>query len=499
MKIIKTGHEARVALKRGVDIVADAVKVTLGPSGRNAIIGRPYMSPMIINDGVTIAREIQLEDEIERLGAEKVQEVSKATDDRAGDGTTTSTVILQAILNEGFKRLDDNNSLIKKNSDPMKIRAEIEVASEKVLSELKRTAKPIKTKEEIFKVANISVESEPIAEIIATIFDKVGKDGVVTVEEGDFEIEHSIVDGMEIESGYFSPHLATNDRLEAVIEKPIILVTNHRIERPEPLLPLFEKVQKSGITRMVIISDLIEKPMHQIFVLNKVRADNPFFVLAIKAPTFGKYEILEDYAALFNARFIDKEKGMKLEDVSLEDLGKADKIVANKDTTLVLGSKGKTKDRVAQLRTEMKTFKSEFDRKQMSKRIAKISGGVGLIKVGAVSDTEKEYLRLKIEDAVNATKAALEEGVVKGGGVALFEIAEKLPKSILTEALKAPYNQIQENAGGYLLVKDDVIDPVKVTINAVRNACSIAGLLITTEVAINDKNDDKHKEHSSEN
>jgi chaperonin GroEL len=490
MKIIKTGKEARTLLKRGIDVVADAVAKTLGPSGRNAIIGRKFQAPLTTNDGVSVAKAISLEDEVEELGAQIVKEVGTLTDNSVGDGTTTSIVLLQAIMSEGFSRLTDEGSLIKRIVDPIQIKREIDAACELIVSELKKSARPISTKEDIESVAFVSVENREIAKIIADLFDKIGKDGVIRVEEGAFEIESDVVQGMEIGVGYSSQYMSNNDKKELVLNNVKLLVTNIPLDTPTKFTPLMESMFNEKQRELIIISEDVTKPIQQAFVGTKLKGD--FIVHAIKPPFAVLSDRLEDVAVKFGAVFIDKDKGMKLEETNIGQLGVVKKLVATKDKTILFGGDGKVDIRIANLREEMNKTVSVFDKKKIEERIASLSGGIGIIRVGAQSDSEKEYWRLKVVDCVGATKAALDEGVVKGGGLALKEIAERLPVNILTESIKKPYQQIMENAGIDLVITDDIIDPVKVTRSALQNACSVAGTILTAEIAIADANDDEH-------
>lgn len=492
IKIIKSGKEARELLKRGIDKVADAVALTLGPSGRNAIIGRKFQSPLTTNDGVSVAKAIVLENEIEELGAQIVREVGTLTDNSVGDGTTTSIVLLQSIMNEGFSRLTDDGSLIKRIVDPIQIKREIDSACELIVTELKKMARPISTKEDIESVAFVSVENHSIAKIIADLFDKIGKDGVIRVEEGAFEIESDIVQGMEIGVGYTSQYMANNDKKELLLNNVKLLVTNIPITNAEQIMPLLSKMFEEKTKELVIISEDVTKQVQQSFVGTKLKGD--FIVHAIKPPFAVISERLEDVSIKFDAIYIDKDKGMKIEDVLPSQLGKIKKMVATKDKTILFGGEGKVDLRIEQLKEEQSKIVSPFDKKKIEERIAALSGGIGIIRVGAQSESEKEYWRLKVVDCVGATKAALEEGVVKGGGLALKEISEKLERNILTDCIVKPYQQIIKNAGLDLIITDDIIDPVKVTRTALQNACSIAGTILTAEVAIADKNEeDKDK------
>ena len=524
-------EELKKSLKRGVDAVADAVKVTLGPRGHNVILDRGFGSPTITNDGVSIAKEITLKNKFENMGAELVKEVASKTNDVAGDGTTTATVLMQALVSEGLRQTTMGQSA-------MAIRLGMEHASEDVVAALRDMAQTISKKDEIKQVATISAESEEIGAKIAETIDKVGKDGVVTVEESQsFGIETEFTEGMEFDRGYVSPYMITNaERMEAEYRDALILITDKKISSVQEILPLLEKLAQTGKKELVIVADDVEGEALATFVVNKLRGG--FSVLAVKAPGYGdrKKEILADIAVTTGGTVISEEVGLKLENAELSQLGKASRVVSTKDSTVIVGGKGKKSDiddRVKALRAQLKASDSKFDKEKLEERIAKLSGGVAVIKVGAATETEMKYLKLKIEDAVNATKAAIEEGIVPGGGVALVRAAEKVLASgkrkyensedgigyrIVMKALEAPLKQIAANAGkddgsvivdnvkrgkgnaGYDAAKDEmvadmisagIIDPVKVTRSGVQNAVSAAGILLTTEAAVAEDDDDK--------
>ncbi|MDO8492753.1 MAG: chaperonin GroEL [bacterium] len=529
-KIIQFHEKARESLRKGVDAVADAVKITLGPRGRNVVFDKGYGAPTITNDGVSIAKEITLKDKFENMGAEIVKEVASKTNDNAGDGTTTAVVLMQAIIKEGVRQTAMGVNAVG-------IRYGIEAAGERVVEELKKMAKPIKSKEEIKQVATISAEDTEIGEKIADTIEKVGKDGVVTVEESQsFGIETEFVEGLQFDRGYVSPYMITDgERMEAVYKDPVILLTDKKISTIKEILPLLEKLAGTGKKELVIIADDVDGEAMTTFVVNKLRG--AFNVLAVKAPGYGdrKKELLADIAVTIGATVISDETGVTLEKAELTVLGKASKVVATKDDTIIVGGKGKKADidsRLAQLKAQKKVTDSKFDIEKLDERIAKLSGGVAVLKVGAATETEMKYLKLKIEDAVNATKAAIEEGIVPGGGVALLKAAEKVsakpPKAIhgsfekefevgvhiVLSALSMPLRQIAINAGkddgavivekikngkgniGYDALLDQIvpdmiisgiIDPVKVTRSCVENACSAAAMLLTTEVAITEE------------
>ena len=534
-KTILYNEHARQALKLGVDKVADAVKITVGPRGRNVVLDKGYGSPTITNDGVSIAKEITLKDKFENMGAEIVKEVASKTNDVAGDGTTTSVILMQAIVAEGMK----HTTL---GANAMGIKNGIEKASEDAVHELKLLAKEIKSKEEIQQVATISAESEEICRKIADTIDKVGKDGVVTVEESQsFGIETEVVKGLEFDKGYVSPYMITNaERMEAEYSDPAILITDKKISSVKEILPLLEKLAQSGQKDLVIIAEDVDGEALGTFVVNKLRGT--FNVLAVKAPGYGdaKKEQLQDIAVTVGATVISEEVGIKFENAELTMLGKAHRVIASKDSTIIVGGKGKKADidaRVAELKKTKEKTTSKYDGEKVAERIAKLSGGVAVIRVGAATETQMKYLKLKIEDAVNATKAAIAEGVVAGGGVACVKVAKKLAEKmekartagtalsefsigygIVCKALEAPLKQIAINAGkddgsvivdqvkhgkgnlGYDALKDvmvpdmlvaGIIDPVKVTRTAIQNAASAAAILLTTEAAVAEEPEEK--------
>jgi len=534
-KQIIFSEKARKALKKGVDAVADAVKITIGPRGRNVVLDKGYGSPTITNDGVTIAKEISLKDKFENMGVEIVKEVANKTNDIAGDGTTTSVILTQAIVSEGMKHTT-------MGVNAMALRIGIEKAAGDAVSALKSIAKPIKNKEEIKQVATISAESSEIGKIIADTIDKVGKDGVVTVEESQsFGVDSEIVEGMEFDKGYVSPYMITNaDRMEAVYESPLILITDKKVSSVKEILPLLNKMAESGKKDLVLIAEDVEGEAMATFVVNKLRGN--FNVLGIKSPGYGdrKKDMLTDIAVTVGAKVVSEELGIKLENADLSMLGKANKVISTKDNTIIVGGKGKKQEidaRVAQLRKQKEMSDSKFDTEKIEERIAKLAGGVAVIRVGAATETEMKYLKLKIEDAVNATKAAIEEGIVAGGGSAFIRAAKKLKErkntvtespevsigyEIVLKSLESPLRQIvintgendgsvvvdrimnskSENAGYDALtnmdnedmIKAGIIDPVKVTRTALQNAASAAAILLTTEVAIADEPNEEKEE-----
>lgn len=542
-KQILFNQEAREVLKRGVDKVGNAVRITIGPRGRNVVLDKGFGGPTVTNDGVTIAKEISLSNKFENMGAEIVKEVATKTNDTAGDGTTTSVVLTQALVEAGFKKI-----LTSANS--MAIRRGIEAATTHAVDMLKKMAKPIKTQEEVRQVATISAESGEIGKIIADTIKKIGNDGVVTVEESQsFGIESDIVEGLEFDKGYLSPYFVTNaERMEAEYKDPLILVTDKKISSVKEILPLLEKIAGSGKKEVVIIADDVDGEALTTFVLNKLRGS--FNILAIKAPGYGdkKKDLLADIATVVGAKIISEEVGINFENAELDVLGRASRIVSSKDNTVIVGGKGKKTDvveRIQSLQVQKKETTSKFDKENLEKRIAKLAGGVAVIKVGAATETEMKYLKLKIEDAVNATKAAIAEGIVVGGGSALAKVSKKIeakykdskeaknaPENAeaaefaagytsVIEALKEPLRQIAKNAGkdegvvvnevlkggansGYDALNDvfvtdmfeaGIIDPVKVTRVALENASSAVAILLTTEVAIADEPEKERASH----
>ncbi len=536
-KQILFNEQARRALKAGIDKAADTVKVTLGPRGRNVALDKGYGSPTITNDGVSIAKEISLPNKFENMGAEIVKEVASKTNDIAGDGTTTSVVLLQAIVAEGMRHTEMGLSA-------MGVRAGIEKASNEAVSALKGLAKKIQSDDEIRQVATISAESEEIGTIIADTIKEVGKDGVVTVEESQsLGIEKEVVEGLAFDRGYVSAYMITNsERMEAEYRDPLILITDKKISSIEEILPVLEKVAASGKKDLVIVAEDVEGQALTTLVLNKLRGT--FNVLAVKAPGYGdrKKEMLQDIAVTVGGTVISEEVGIKFENATLDMLGRASRVIATKDSTTLVGGKGSKKTidaRVAELRTQIKNTDSKFDKEKLEERLAKLSGGVAVIRVGAATETEMKYLKLKIEDAVNATKAAIEEGIVAGGGTALVKAAHKLSSAleadkekgkmptemrvgyeVVLRALELPLRQIAENAGvdagvvvdrvkngkgnaGYDALKDRVVDdmlaegivdPVKVTRTGLERAASAAAMLLTTEAAIAEEPKDDKKE-----
>lgn len=530
-KQVLFGEEVKKKLQKGVDTVADAVKVTLGPRGRNVILDKSYGGPTITNDGVSIAKEITLKDKFENMGAEIVKEVASKTNDQAGDGTTTATVLTQALVREGLRQ-----TTLGLNS--MAVRAGMEHAAYDVVEALKKQATKISTIEEIKQVATISAENKEIGEKIAETIDKVGKDGVVTVEEGQsFGIETEFTEGMEFDRGYVSPYMVTNaERMEAEYKDAQILITDKKIASVQEILPLLEKVAQSGKKELVIIADDIEGEALTTFVVNKLKGG--FSVLGVKAPGYGdrKKEVLQDIAVLTGGQLITDELGLKLEDTTLEQLGKAGRVVSSKDSTTIVsgdGTKDAIDDRIKALRAQLENTTSKFDKEKLEERIAKLGGGVGVIRVGAATETEMKYLKLKIEDAVNATKAAIEEGIVSGGGTSLVKAAATVEKEVLSgktldreemvgynivlKALEVPLRQIVDNTGrdegavivekvktmggnaGYDaqkgemvedMIKAGIIDPVKVERAGVENAVSAAAILLTSECAVADEPED---------
>ncbi|MFH0854524.1 MAG: chaperonin GroEL [bacterium] len=521
-KQILFDEQARIALKKGVDQLANAVKVTLGPKGRNVVLDKGFGAPTITNDGVTIAKEIELEDKFQNIGAQLLQEVATKTNDVAGDGTTTATLLAQAIISEGLKN-------VAAGANPMVIRKGIDKAVRAVVDEIKnKISKPISGQEEIAQVAAISADDPEVGKIIAEAMEKVGKDGVITVEESQsFGLQKEIVEGMQFDKGYVSPYMITNaERMEAEYEEPYILITDKKISSLAEILPLLEKLANSGKKELVIIAEDVEGEALATFVVNKLRGS--FNVLAIKAPGFGdrRKEMLNDIAVLTGGKMITEEVGLKLENTGIDMLGQARKVIATKDNTTIVEGKGEQKTinaRIAQIRKELEASDSEFDKEKLQERLAKLAGGVAVIKVGAATEVEMKEKKHRIEDALAATKAAVEEGIVPGGGVALIRginaldkvesssNEEKIGVNIVRRALEEPARQIALNAGqdasviaeqikkgkgnfGYNaaadkfedLVQAGIIDPTKVTRSALQNAASVAAMLLTTEAVVTD-------------
>lgn len=525
------GEDVKKKLQKGVDTVANAVKVTLGPRGRNVILDKGFGGPTITNDGVSIAKDISLKDKFENMGVEIIKEVANKTNELAGDGTTTATVLTQALVNEGLRQ-----TTLGLNS--MAVRSGMEHAAADVVKALHAQATQISTSEEIKQVATISAESADIGEKIAEAIEKVGKDGVVTVEESQsFGIETELTEGMEFDRGYVSPYMVTNpERMEAEYKDAHILITDKKVASVQEILPLLEKIAQSGKKELVIIADDIEGEALTTFVVNKLKGG--FSVLGVKAPGYGdrKKEVLQDIAITTGGQLISEELGMKLETAELSHLGQADRVVSTKDTTVIVGGKGEKSaiaDRVAALKSQLEQTTSKFDKEKLEERVAKLSGGVGVIRVGAATETEMKYLKLKIEDAVNATKAAIEEGIVSGGGTSLAKAAAHVEKEILgkkdltreelvgynivLKALEMPLRQIVDNTGrdegavivekvkekggnaGYDaakgemvddMIKAGIIDPVKVERAGVQHAVSAAAILLTSEAAVADAPED---------
>jgi chaperonin GroEL len=520
-KIIAFDEEARRGLERGMNQLADAVKVTLGPKGRNVVLEKKWGAPTITNDGVSIAKEIELEDPYEKIGAELVKEVAKKTDDVAGDGTTTATVLAQALVREGLRN-------VAAGANPMALKKGIEKAVERVSEELLKMAKEVETKEQIAATASISAADPLIGQMIAEAMDKVGKEGVITVEESNtFGLELELTEGMRFDKGYISPYFVTDpERMETVLDEPYLLILNSKISAVKDLLPLLEKVMQSG-KPLAIIAEDVEGEALATLVVNKIRGT--FKSVAVKAPGFGdrRKAMLQDIAILAGGQVISEEVGLKLENAGLDLLGRARKVVVTKDETTIVegaGDADQIAGRVNQIRAEIEKSDSDYDREKLQERLAKLAGGVAVIKAGAATEVELKERKHRIEDAVRNAKAAVEEGIVAGGGVALIQASvtafEKLDlegdeatgATIVKIALEAPLKQIAINAGleggvvvekvrslktGHGLdaatgeyvdmIKAGIIDPAKVTRSALQNAASIAGLFLTTEAVIADK------------
>lgn len=521
-KEIKFSEDARAAMLRGVDKLADTVKVTLGPKGRNVVLEKSFGSPLITNDGVTIAKEIELEDHFENMGAKLVSEVASKTNDIAGDGTTTATVLTQAIVREGLKN-------VTAGANPLGIRRGIELATKAAVEELHNISAIVDSKEAIAQVGAVSSGSEQVGNYISDAMEKVGNDGVITIEESKgIETELEVVEGMQFDRGYLSQYMVTdNDKMEAVLENPYILITDKKISNIQEILPLLEQILQQS-KPLLIIADDVDGEALPTLVLNKIRGT--FNVVAVKAPGFGdrRKAMLEDIAILTGGTVITEDLGLELKDATLQSLGQASKVVVNKDTTTIVEGAGDSENiaaRVQIIKGQIAETTSDFDREKLQERLAKLAGGVAVIKVGAPTETELKEMKLRIEDALNATRAAVEEGMVSGGGTALVNVINKVAEAesketgdvatgvrIVLRALEEPVRQIAENAGyeGSVIVdrlkkeklgvgfnaatgewvnmlEAGIVDPTKVTRSALQNAASVAALLLTTEAVVADK------------
>ncbi len=521
-KQFKYGDDARKALEAGVDTLANTVKITLGPKGRNVVLDKPYGGPLVTNDGVTIAKEIQVEDPFENMGASIIREVSTKTNDVAGDGTTTAAVLAQAIVKEGHKN-------VAAGANPMVLKKGIAYATEVAVEELKKISKPVTDSKSIAQVGAISAADDEIGNLIAEAMDKVGKDGVITIEEGKaMTTELTVVEGMQFDRGYVSPYLVTNtDKMEADLDNPVILITDKKISNVQEILPVLEQVLKNGL-KLLIISDDIEGEALTTIIVNKLKG--VFNCVAVKAPGFGdrRKAYLEDIAILTGGTYINSDLGYELKDVTLDMLGRAKSVKVGKDNTTIIGGAGDPEaiqDRVKSIRTQIEASTSDYDKEKLHERVAKLAGGVAVIGVGAATEVEMKERKMRIEDALNATRAAVEEGIVPGGGVALLKIIPAVKKAcaklegdvktgstIVLKALEAPIRQIAENAGvdggvvaatisasrsatyGYDAAKDrycdmidaGILDPTKVARCALQNAASVAATLLTTEALVTD-------------
>ena len=522
-KIISYGEDARRALQRGVDQLADTVKITMGPKGRNVVLDKKYGSPLITNDGVTIAKEIELADPMENMGAQLVKEVATKTNDVAGDGTTTATLLTQAIVREGLKNL-------AAGANPMVMKKGIKAAADAAIAEIKKNSKKVKGTEDIARVGAISSGDEAIGQLIAEAMEKVGSDGVITVEESKTAETYSeVVEGMQFDRGYVTPYMVTDtEKMEAVLDDPIILITDKKVSSVQDLLPLLEQVVQSG-KKMLIIAEDVEGEALNTLIVNKLRGT--LNVVCVKAPGYGdrRKEMLQDIAVLTGGTVISEEVGLELKAATMDMMGRAKQVKVNKENTIIVGGVGKSADikaRVGQIRSQIAETTSDYDREKLQERLAKMAGGVAVLRVGAATETEMKEKKLRIEDALNATRAAVEEGIVAGGGTAYVDAipaVEKLLKgaegdektgvSIVAAALTEPIRQIAANAGvdgsvvlekvkssgkagyGYDALHEDycdmlktgIVDPTKVTRSALENAASIAAVLLTTEALVADK------------
>lgn len=521
-KQFKYGEDAQKALEKGVDTLANTVKVTLGPKGRNVVLDKKFGTPLVTNDGVTIAKEIELSDPFENMGAQIIKEVSTKTNDIAGDGTTTAAVLAQAIIKEGLKN-------VAAGANPMILKKGIQIATDKAVEALKAISKPIENKTSIAQVASVSAGDETIGELISDAMEKVGKDGVITIDEGKtMTTELNVVEGMQFDRGYASPYLVTNtDKMQAELDNPVILVTDKKISNIQEILPVLEEVLKNGL-KLLIIADDIEGEALTTIIVNKLKG--VFNCVAVKAPGFGdrRKAMLEDIAILTGATVVSSDLGLELKNTTLDMLGKAKLVKVDKDNTTIVGGAGNPKNiaaRVDAIKAQIKETTSDYDREKLQERLAKLAGGVAVIGVGAATEVEMKERKLRIEDALAATRAAVEEGVVPGGGVALLSIIEKLKEAtasldgdvktganVVIKALEAPIRQIALNAGvdggvvineisknknasyGYDalaneygdMIKKGILDPTKVTRSALQNAASVAGTLLTTEALVTD-------------
>lgn len=528
------GREAKEALERGVDTLANAVKVTLGPKGRNVVLGKSYGAPLITNDGVSIAKEIELEDKFENMGAELVKEVATKTNDVAGDGTTTATVLAQAMIKEGLKN-------VSAGANPVIVKKGINKATEIAVEEIKKISTPINGKEDIARVASISANDTEIGKLISEAMERVTKDGVITIEESKtMNTELNVVEGMQFDRGYLSSYMVTDtDKMEAVLDDPYILITDKKISNIQEILPVLEKIAEQG-KKLVIIADDVDGDALATLVLNKLRGI--FTCVAVKAPAFGdrRKAMLQDIAILTRGEYISSELGMELKDTDILQLGRAKQIKIQKENTIIIdgyGEKEKIDARVKEIRAEISNTTSSFDKEKLEERLAKLIGGVAVICVGAATETEMKEKKLRIEDALNATKAAVEEGVVAGGGTAYINVIDKVKEyadtlegdekvgaKMIEKSLEAPIRQIAYNAGvegaviidkiknlekgfGYDALNDEfvdmkksgIVDPTKVTRSALQNASSIASMIITTETLVADKKEEHNCNCSQQN
>ena len=524
------GREAKEALEKGVDTLADAVKVTLGPKGRNVVLEKSYGSPLITNDGVSIAKEIELDNQFENMGAQLVKEVATKTNDVAGDGTTTATVLAQAMIKEGLKN-------VLAGANPVIVRRGIEKAVKVAIEEIKKISTPVNGKEDIARVASISANDEEVGKLISEAMEKVSKDGVITIEESKtMETNLNVVEGMQFDRGYLSSYMVTDsDKMEAILDDPYILITDKKISTIQEILPILESIAEQG-KKLLIIADDVEGDALATLVVNKLRGT--FTCIAVKAPAFGdrRKEMLQDIAILTGGEVISSDFGMELKDTTIDQLGRAKQVKVQKENTIIIdgcGDSDKLSSRVKEIRSEIANTTSDFDKEKLEERLAKLIGGVAVIEVGAATETEMKEKKLRIEDALNATKAAVEEGIVAGGGTAYVNILdsvkelvntldgdEKLGAKMIEKALTAPIMQIAYNAGveGAVIVdkissmekgmgydalndkyvdmkKNGIVDPTKVTRSALQNAASIASMVITTETLVADKKEEEKHSH----
>lgn len=486
-RIIKQGQEAREALKRGIDLACDCAKVTLGANGRNVVLGRIDIPPTITNDGVSVVRNVEADDEIENQGVWIVKEACSVASNKAGDGTTTTAVLLQAIVSELFEQLKETDSFVSKKPNVMDLMRQVDLAKEETINALKKKVRKV-AKKDIYNVAMTAGEFDWLAKIVTEIYEKIGKDGYITLKEG-IKTEYETFKGIELNAGYQSEYFINTDNQECIIENPYILVTNQPLDATAviEIIPTLISQESKGL--ILIAPDFSKDLINR---LNKTKLGVGFNCLTLKLPTYDKDDLLVDIATLTKAKFLDKNLYTKTEDfiadIKIDNLGKVDKSISTDSKTVIIGGEGDTTERVSMIKQKIESTESMFDKDNLEKRVAYLSGGIATLTIGGDSDFEKMYFKLKAENAVNSVQNALKEGVVRGGGLTLKEIAEELPINILSQALQAPYKQLQLNSGG-MTTPESVIDAVATVISSLESACSLAGRVLTTEVVIAFKNE----------